>query len=326
MRLLVVGGTRFVGRHMVASALARGHEVTLLHRGTGDVDPFPEAEHLHADRDGDLEVLARRAYDATIDVCAYTPGQVDHLADALGERAGMYVFVSSTAVYDTDRSQPYSEDASLADLPDADSASLTGETYGGLKVACERRAAQRFAKVLVLRPTYVVGPWDHTDRFGYWVRRLAAGGEVLAPAPHDAQIQVIDARDLAEFAVGLCERAVTGTFHVVSPETPLNFGGLLETIRAAVAPPGTTVTWVDTEWLEAHGIDDSQLPLWSGGRLEEYENADPARALAAGLAPRPLELTVRQVRAAQEEGDDSTSTERLAQVNEADLLGAWRRR
>jgi 2'-hydroxyisoflavone reductase len=326
VRLLVVGGTRFVGRHMVASALARGHEVTLLHRGTGDVDPFPEAEHLHVDRDGDLGVLAGTTYDATIDACAYTPGQVDHLADALGERAGRYVLVSSTAVYDTDRSHLYNEDASLAELADADTAELTGETYGGLKVACERRAAQRFARVLVLRPTYVVGPWDHTDRFGYWVRRLAAGGEVLAPAPYDAQIQVIDARDLAQFTVALCERGVTGTFHVVSPETPLNLGGMLEAIRVAVAPPGTSVTWVDAAWLEAHGISDRQLPLWTGGRIDEYENADPARAIAAGLLPRPLEVTVREVRAAQEAGDDITSSDRLSRVLEADLLSAWRRR
>ena len=213
MRILIIGGTRFVGRHIVESAVAHGHQVTLLHRGTSGDDPFPHCEHLHLDRDGDLSVLSDRSFEAVIDVSAYVPRQVNSLADALGDRAGRYLFISTVSVYDLPAETPFDENGALTAVPsDPTTEDVTEETYGGLKVLCERAARERFGdRLTIVRPTYVVGPFDYTHRFTYWVERLARGGEVLAPAPSDAWLQIIDARDQATFVVRLLEDDVDGT-------------------------------------------------------------------------------------------------------------------
>ena len=257
MRILVVGGTRFVGRHVVQTALGRGHEVTLLHRGRTGPDLFPGAEHLLTDRDGDLAVLAGREFDATVDACAYRPTQVEHLADALGGRGGQHLFVSTVSVYAPPSGPGITEDAELHTPPGPEVTEVTDETYGPLKVACEQAAAARYgATLLVVRPTYVVGPHDYTWRFPYWVARIAAGGRVLCPGDPTAPMQVIDARDQATFMVDLLERGEGGTFHSVSPAPPYGFGDLLDAVAATVAPPGTTLEWVDSATLVEAGLDD----------------------------------------------------------------------
>jgi 2'-hydroxyisoflavone reductase len=295
MRILVVGGTRFVGRHVVQTALDRDHEVTLLHRGRTGPDLFPAAEHLVADRDGDLAVLDGRGFDATVDVCAYRPTQVHHLADALGGRGGQHLFVSTVSAYVPPTGPGITEDAELHTPPDPEVTEVTDDTYGPLKVACEQAAAARHGDgLLVIRPTYVVGPHDYTWRFPYWVHRIAAGGRVLCPGDPEAPMQVIDGRDQAAFMVDLLERGDGGTFHTVSPAPPYGFGDLLDAVAATVAPAGTTLEWVDGATLLAAGLDDSALPLWDVTGVDWWAGAcDPARAYAAGLAPRPLQDTVR---------------------------------
>src|SRR4051794_11294598 len=220
MRFLFIGGTRFVGRAMAETALNRGHGVPLLHRGRTEPvgDAFAEAEHLQADRDGDLSVLADREFDATVDVCAYVPSQVDRLAEALAGRGGHHVFVSTMSVF-ADTDEPgLDEDGTLATLQDPSTEEVTAETYGGLKVLCEKQAAKAYGDALtVIRPTYVIGPHDHTGRFTWWVRRIARGGEVLAPGPYDAPMQVIDARDQAEWTISLAEQGTGGIFNSTSP-------------------------------------------------------------------------------------------------------------
>jgi 2'-hydroxyisoflavone reductase len=329
VRILIVGGTRFVGRHIAAAALDRGHEVTLFHRGKTGTDLFGEATHLLGDRDGDLAALATGTWDATIDVCAYVPRQVDTLAAALDGRGGRYAFISSLSVYASPQPPLFDEDAPLIELPDATVEEVTDATYGGLKVLCERAATDRFgAGTLLIRPTYVVGPFDHSGRFTWWVRRIAQGGEVLAPGPEDAPIQVIDARDQAAWVIGLVEQGASGAFHAVAPQPPFSFSDLLREIVAAVGPPGTTLTWVERSFLLDAGEDDLSLPMWPGGDpAGMFEAADPRRAFGSGLAPRPLAQTIRDTLEHDRTQDTpirpgvGTPVER-----EADLLARWHAR
>ena len=239
MRILLIGGTRFIGRHVVESALAAGHDVTIFHRGkTGD-DLFPDVEHRIGDRNSDLSALADGSWDATVDTCAYVPRQVQELADVLGDRAGHYQLVSSVSAYASPAPRGYREDAPLAELDDPTVEEVTDETYGGLKVLCERVAVERFGpRTVIVRPTYVVGPDDYTWRFPWWVARIARGGEVLAPGPADAPSQVIDVRDMAAWMVGLLERGESGAFHAVGPSSTFTWGEQLEAIASSVAPGG----------------------------------------------------------------------------------------
>jgi len=295
MRILVIGGTRFVGRHFVDQALARGHEMTLFHRGSTGPDLFPGCEHRFGDRNSDLSTLAEGTWDATVDTCAYLPRQVHALADALGERGGRHLLVSSVSVYAAPDGPGIDEDARLIELDDPAVEDVTAENYGGLKVLCERAAAERHGPTTVLvRPSYVVGPDDYTWRFPWWVARLARGGEVVVPGPADAPAQVIDARDMGEWMVQLLEDGRSGAFHAASPPPLFTWGDQIESIAEAVAPQGTTLTWVEPEAVEKAGIGQESFPLWSGDDPDVWiMAADPARAFATGLTPRPLADTVR---------------------------------
>ena len=300
MRILMIGGTAFVGRHMAAAALAAGHDVTLFHRGKTGTDLFPQATHLIGDRDDDMSALTDGSWDATIDVCAYFPRQVRSLATALRGQGGTYVFISSVSAYSPSVPPDYDESAPLADLDDPDATQVTNENYGGLKVACEQVSTELFGPdTTIIRPTYVIGPYDRTYRFTWWVDRLARGGTVLAPGAPDDPIQLIDARDQAAFVVSLLERSITGTFHTVDPAPPFGFGQMLEAIAAEVAPPGTRLTWVGSEFLLEHGVDGAALPLWAEGEADgaNMSKASPAAALAAGLSPRPLRQTIADIHA-----------------------------
>jgi len=320
MRLLVIGGTRFVGRHVVEAALVAGHDVTLVHRSATDL--FPSARHVLADRNGDLSALADGEWDATVDVCAYLPGQVRSLAAALGDRGGHHVFVSTVSVYADPPGPGGDEDSPLLPVAGDDVAAVTNETYGPLKVACEQAAVAAYGdRLAIVRPTYVIGPHDHTGRYPWWVRRMARGGEVLAPGAPDDPAQVIDARDLADFQLGLATGRIGGVFNAVRPYLP--WADLLEA-TAAVAPAGTTLTWVDPEWLTGQGVTGADLPLWSEGVVEWASAMSPARAEAAGLRHRPLSETVRDT-AAWATDDLLVDGVGLTPDREAELLARWTR-
>jgi 2'-hydroxyisoflavone reductase len=330
MRILIMGGTAFVGRHIAQAAIDAGHEVTLFHRGRTGADLFPVATHLLGDRNSehDLAALGSGQWDATVDVCAYLPRQVRALAGVLDGRGGHQLFISSTSAYRTPVAPGFGEDAPLVELAEPIVEEVTLETYGGLKVACERAAAELHGPgTTVIRPSYVIGPHDHSGRFAWWVNRIARGGEVLAPGDAGDPIQVIDARDMASWAVSLLENSVAGAFHAASPPPPFGFGELLEAIAARVAPPGTTLAWVGKDYLLASGLDDNALPMWPGGDSESDINAaNPAAALAAGLAPRPLHQSIGEIR---EFGLHSAASSPdgvgLAPEREAGLLAAWAR-
>jgi 2'-hydroxyisoflavone reductase len=285
---------------------------------------FPEATHLFGDRDEDLSGLAGRSWDATIDTCGFFPRQLRSLAAALDGRGGRYVFISSLSAYSTAVPWNYSESAPLAAVSDEDATEVTYENYGGLKVACERAATELFGPgTTIIRPTYVIGPYDPSYRFTWWVDRLAAGGRVLAPGQPDDPIQLIDARDQASWIVSLLERSITGTFHTANPAPPFGFGQMLAEIAAEVAPEGTELVWVDSEFLVTQGVDGNTLPLWAEGDSEgaNVSTANPAAAFAAGLSPRPLRQTVAAIRAA---GPVSPSPGvGLPAEREAELLAMW---
>ncbi|PYS75915.1 MAG: epimerase, partial [Acidobacteria bacterium] len=212
MKLLVLGGTKFLGRHLVASALARGDEVTLFNRGLHNTEIFPEVEKLRGERDGGLDALRGRRWDAVVDTSGYVPRVVRASAELLADSVGLYVFVSSVSVY-ADFSQPTDEGSPTATLEDESVEDLTGEAYGALKALCERAVEEVMpGRVLAARAGLIVGPFDPTVRFSYWTERIARGGEVLAPAPPRRQVQFIDARDLSEWILRMAQSRSAGVF------------------------------------------------------------------------------------------------------------------
>lgn len=322
MRILIIGGTHFVGHAMAEAAVAAGHDVTLLHRNA--TDEIPQATHLLADRDGDLSVLAGASWDATIDVCAYVPRQVVALHEALGDRGGHHVFISTVSVYQEPSVVGAGEDSPLHDEPGDGVDEVTNETYGPLKVACERAAREAYAGtgLAIVRPTYVVGPRDATARYPYWALRASRGGRMLAPGPLDAPMQCVDARDMGAWTVRLAEQGVSGAFTAARPAT--TFGELLADTVSALGTDSDLVP-VDGDWLVGRGIDGAQLPLWSEGSPELALAMGTARAEAAGLTHRPFADVVRDTLAWAEAHSDQATRPGLglAPEREQELLTAW---
>ncbi|HSP73357.1 MAG TPA: SDR family oxidoreductase [Gaiellaceae bacterium] len=293
MRVLVLGGTQFLGRHLVEAALARGHEVTLFNRGQTRPGLFPQVERLTGDRDGDLGALAGGEWDAALDTSGYVPRVVRRSAELLEPLAGRYLFVSSVSAY-ADLSQPgIDETAPVAQLVE-ETEEYRSEAYGALKALCEDVVRETFGdRATVVRPGLIVGPWDPTGRFTYWPVRVAEGGEVLAPEPRDAPVQVIDARDLAAWCVRLAEDGAAGTFNAVGPERPLTMEQVLEGCRE-VAGSDARFVWAPPEWLLEQGVEEWMgLPLWlASSEYRGMQQVDLSRALAAGLGFRPLTETI----------------------------------
>ncbi len=322
MRILIIGGTHFVGHGMAQAALVAGHDVTLLHRNA--TDELAGATHLLADRNSDLSVLADQSWDATIDVCAYLPGQVRHLHEALGDRGGHHVFVSTVSVYDEPATAGADEDSSLFPAAAADVDEVTNETYGPLKVSCEIAAREAYgdAGLAIVRPTYVVGPRDATARYPYWVLRAARGGSILVPGPDEAPMQCVDTRDMGAWTVRLAEGRVSGAFTAARPATTF-----AEMVEGTVAALGTDadLVHVDGDWLVEQGVDGAQLPLWSEGTPELALAMGTARAEATGLTHRPFAEIVRDTLAWAEAHPDQATNARvgLSPEREQELLTAW---
>ncbi|WP_293912653.1 NAD-dependent epimerase/dehydratase family protein [Deinococcus sp.] len=284
MQILVLGGTQFVGRHMVQALLERGHNVTTFTRGqTADSLP-PEVLRLYGDRSaGELSSLQGRTWDACLDVSGYLPRVVEQSARLLERAVKRYLFISTVSVYADGQAEPITEDSALEVLPDAASENIPAH-YGALKVVCEERVRAIYGeRATIVRPGLVAGPHDHTGRFTYWAMRAARAGVALAPGDGQDPIQVIDARDLAEFTAHLLERATPGTFNAVGE--PLHYEQFLDGLAAAL---GTHPQW---RWLpEAQAVAEG-LPIYSP--RDPVLGIVPARAKAAGLKLRPLADTAR---------------------------------
>jgi nucleoside-diphosphate-sugar epimerase len=333
MRLLVLGGTLFLGRHIVDAARASDHELTLFNRGRADPAPIPGVEQIRGDREHDLAKLAGRRWDAVIDTSGFVPRVVGASAQALVDACDQYVFVSSISAYGTFAEPGLDERAPTAPDPPPGAEDVLAH-YAELKAACERRLEDVLpGRVLVIRPGLIVGPRDPTERFTYWVRRLAAGGRVLAPRAPDQPVQLIDARDLADWIVRMVEARATGTYNATGPATPLTFGPMLE--RIAVATGGhSELVWIDEDRLAEAGAEPwDELPLWLDlDRQPDFRGflaVDIGRALDAGLSFRPLEETVADTLAwvrerpsapSRPEGGPLPRPAGLSPEREADLL------
>lgn len=326
MHVLILGGTLFLGRHLVDALLARGHRVSLFNRGRTAPGLFPQIEQLHGERDGGLAALETGvAWDAVIDTSGYVPRVVGASCRALRERCDSYLFVSSISAY-ADVSRPgQNEDAALAQLDDAASEDVP-KHYGALKAACEDIVRKEFGKrALVVRPGLIVGPFDPTDRFTYWPVRAAEGGEMLVPAPADDLLQFIDARDLAAWMVSLLERKMAGTYHAAGPAAPLSWGEFIEAcIRVGGAD--TRAVWVASEFLLRQGVTPwSELPVWLGGEEAGLTQIDIGRALAQGLTMRPHEATLADTLAWARGGVPRKPKAGLSREREAALLASWKK-
>jgi nucleoside-diphosphate-sugar epimerase len=319
MRILVLGGTAFVGRAIVEDALRTGHEVTLFGRGQTGNDLFPELTLLRGDRDtGDYAALGGGTWDAVVDVCGYVPRHVGQAMDALGDRAGRYLFISSHAVYRHEGLRPGSDEDAPRRAPVRDTEELDNTTYGRLKVACEDDVVARYGqRATIVRPGKVAGPHDWQDGLTYWVRRAARGGRVAVPGAPEQPVQIIDSRDLARLVVRLLADDRPGAFHAVGPAKPVTLGGLIETC-ARVA--GTQVELVPVP----PDLAPPMFPLVKTDWPAQQRSA--ARARAAGLPATPLEMTVADVLAWDTERGEPPMTRGFPPEAEQTLLaraGNW---
>lgn len=294
MRLLIIGGTVFVGRHLVESALARGHEVTLFNRGQHNPDLFPTVEKLRGNRDGELGVLAGRQWDAVIDTCGYVPRLVRDSATALANQVEHYTFISTISVYPDYSQAGLDESAAVGVLADSTTEEVTGESYGPLKAICEQAAeAAMPGRVLTIRPGLIVGPNDPTDRFTYWPVRVQRGGELLAPGEPSQQVQFIDVRDLAAWTIQMVEDKALGIYNATGPDYVLTMQRLLEECNA-VAENNASFTWVTEAFLQEQSVGAFvEMPLWVPAEMAGLEQVNCQKAIAAGLTFRPLDTTIR---------------------------------
>lgn len=294
LRVLILGGTGFIGPHFVATLRAAGHKLTLLNRGRRNPPPSSDVDVLIGDRNGQMDAIRGREWDVVIDNSGYTPKQVKLSTDILRGRVGHYIFVSSISAY-ADLTPPgIDEDYALATLADPSAEQLTDSTYGGLKALCERTVEQAFGKdCAIMRPTYIVGPGDPTDRFTYWPVRAARGGEMLAPGKPTDPIQFIDVRDLADFMRQCVEHRIAGKYNICNPPGAVTMGDLLETAKR-IARADTRFVWAPAEFLTQHEAL-ADLPSWSPttGELAGAALVSSARAVAKGLRFRTLETTIR---------------------------------
>lgn len=297
MRILIIGGRHFLGRHLVEAALERSHDITLFNRGKTNPDLFPQVETIIGDREQDVNILNGRLWEAVIDTSGYVPRIVRLSADVLKENVSRYVFISSVSVYDNFRKIGINESDPVRKIQDETTEEITGETYGPLKALCEQAVQDiyRLERTLIVRPGLIVGPHDPTDRFTYWPVRVARGGDVLAPEKPEAPIQIIDVRDLAEFIIRLIQNNASGIYNATGPDYELTIGRLLE-VSKQVSGSDANFRWASLDFLNQNKVEAwSDMPVWvpAGEESAGFSRVDVSKAINAGLRFRPLEETVR---------------------------------
>lgn len=337
LKILVMGGTAFIGPAFAEMALARGHELTFFNRGRTNPQLFPGVEKIQGDRTiaEDVEQLRGRQWDVVLDNSCYFPRAVDMVVDIVKDSVKQYVVISTISVYAGYEESGMTEDSALATLEDPTVEEVTGETYGGLKVLCEQAAQNALPdRTTVIRPGLIVGPLDRSDRFTYWPVRVSRGGEVLAPGAPDQGIQFIDARDLMSFTLKCIEERRFGVYQCTSQAQSVSTGALLAGCKQATQSDAE-FTWVDAAFLEEHEVEGwSEMPCWIApeGEYAGFGSLDVARAIGAGLSFRPLANTIRDTLewwAIQPENADGPRTELRAGIapeKEAAVLAAWHER
>lgn len=324
LKILILGGTGFIGPHMVREALRRGHSVTLFNRGRSNNTLFPDLETIKGDRDNGLDGLKGRRWDAVIDNSGYVPRHVQDSARLLAPNVDRYVFISTVSVY-ADFSVPNNEDSPLASIADETMEEVTGETYGALKALCEQRAAAEIDadKLAILRPTYICGPGDHTDRFSYWPVRTRRGGEMIWPGTPDHLVQIVDVRDLAIFTIDCIDREIDGIYNTINANL-CNMGSLLKDC-AAVTASDVDPLWIDSDFLDSNGLQGGgDFPIWHGTGELEFSSE---RAVRAGMQSRPVRETARDLLTWWDTLPEERTAELRAGVSaekEAEVIAAWK--
>jgi 2'-hydroxyisoflavone reductase len=334
MNLLILGGTRFLGRHFVEAALARGHAITLFNRGQTNADLYPQVERITGDRESEagLAALSTRTWDAVVDTSGYAAPTARKSAEALCSRVDFYAFISTVSAYADSKTVNFDESYPLATMSDEDAAKIdknadvTGETYGPQKALCEREVTRAFGdRVLLVRAGLIVGPHDSTDRFTYWVRRTAEGGEMLVPDTPDQAWQLIDARDLAEWTLTMVEHRQGGAFNVTSRQMAM--GDILDACKRIGGSDATFVA-VNEPFIAEHSIGEwESLPLWLPSNSVDYAgfwacNID--KALASGLTLRPISDTIRATLAWDTARGRPELKMGLRRDREHELIAAWK--
>lgn len=303
MRVLVLGGTKFLGRYIVDSALKHGHKVTVFNRGLSNKEVKSGVEYLIGDRKDNLEALKGRTWDAAIDTCAYLPWHVQKSVELLPDSVEHYTLISTMSVYsnlekeitDENTAVEIMTEEQIEEVKNDATGEAMGKYYGGLKYLCELEAEKAMpGRVMIVRPGLIVGAFDPSDRFTYWVRRVSQGGEILCPGRQDAKVQFIDAADLAEWIVKLSEDKAIGILNATGPKNVITMGEFLESCKR-VSKSDAEFTWVDEEFLFENNVKFwSDMPVWIPDRINSpgFFGVDITRALQKSLDFRPLEETL----------------------------------
>lgn len=331
-KILILGGTGFLGPALVEAALPRGHTLTLFNRGKTHPGLFPNVEQLHGDRDGNLKALEGRKWDAVIDTSGYVPRIVKASAELLAPNVEQYVFISTISVYKDVSQYGVDENSPVATVENEKTEDVS-QYYGALKALSEKATQSAMpGRATIVRPGLIVGQGDPTDRFSYWPVRVARGGEVLAPGDGEDPIQFIDVKDLASFVIGLVERRTVGTFNALGPDKTLTMRALLEACKKANGGDAT-FTWVDWNWLveQQKVMPWSDMPVWIPRESEDkgMGRISNARALAQGLTFRPPEDTARDTLAWFKTLPPERQQKLHAGVtpeHEREVLAAWHQR
>ena len=298
MKILIIGGTQFVGRALAEAALAAGHDLTLFHRGKTNPGLFPDARYIIGDRDGDMHLLAGQSFDWVIDTCGYVPRVVRQSLDTLLDSVSRYLFVSTIYVYTDLGTIGINEDAQLADTDGVEGEEITRDSYGPHKVLCEHAVTTAYGdRALIIRPGFIIGPHDPTDRLTYWTRRIGSESRVLCPSTGDQPMQCIDVRDLGNWVIDLVGENASGVFHATGPQEKMLFTELLERVRGALGSK-SELCWTDPDALKREGVEPfKDMPFWITPKIatHQLDAISIDRALTAGLKLRPLESTIRDL-------------------------------
>ncbi len=332
-KLLILGGTRFLGPAIVEAALAGGWEVTLFNRGKSNPQLFPDLEKLRGDRDkGELDALAGRKWDAVVDTSGYVPGQVQAAAELLADNVGFYVFISTVSVYADQSADNVDEDTPVATvepevIEQVKTIRQSFRHYGAMKALCEQAAEKAMpGRVANIRPGLIVGPNDSSDRFTYWPVRVHRGGEILAPDDPNGEVQFIDVRDLGAWSFEMAANKTPGTFNAVGFDGRLSMQELLHGCKVVIGS-NCWFTWVDAEFLKEHKVAPYRdLPLWLPPGMRGH--FDVTKAIAAGLTFRPPGDTIRATLDwhLANRKDDHRWRSGLTPEREAELLAEWAKR
>jgi len=324
MKILILGGTVFLGKHLVNSALNRGHDVTLFNRGKHNLEWFPQIEKLRGDRDGDLESLRGRKFDAIIDTCGYVPRIVKISAEFLKDKVKNYTFISSISVYKDFSEMGMNENSEVSKLEDESVEEITGETYGPLKYLCEKAVEEIYNnKALIIRPGLIVGENDPSDRFTYWIHRVSEGGRVLAPGPKEKNVQFIDVKDLADWTIKMVEEKKSGTYNATGPDYELSFEKLIEESKK-VSGSDAEIEWVDEKFLIDENVGPYvELPLWLPEEMDGGNIVDVKKAILNGLKFKPLEETLRDTLEFDKTRQSYILRAGLTSDKEIELLKKW---